>query len=277
MGAELAFRPGAWVGLVARVEQTAGATGALVCEVDGRQLGSVLLERGRVCWAVTRSTRRRLSDLLLERSSDLTRVQLEAVYRLCRARSIPLGEELVRRGFVSPRQLREALVEHTSEALVHMAEADRATYRWVPHRTPTYSPKYTFDNLELTLRIGRMIHQERSDAAEARLAALGFPGVAFRVAEDEGVVLPVAVRDRDRIPAAHLPCEGPDLRALRQWLESHAGRESLRFAVWHDGEGRRVALVRTEMLLLVLWLDGASALGLLLARLANLPAVGDAE
>ena len=34
MGAELAFRPGAWVGLVARVEHTAGATGAFVCEMN---------------------------------------------------------------------------------------------------------------------------------------------------------------------------------------------------------------------------------------------------
>ena len=96
MMASPSFHSGTLMSLIHRVEQTDAGTGALICQASGDQLATVLLEEGRICWAVASGMRRRLTDLLLEGNDRLDRKSLESIYRDCRGRNVPLGEELVR-------------------------------------------------------------------------------------------------------------------------------------------------------------------------------------
>src|SRR4051812_14023517 len=54
------------------------ASGVLVREQpDGSVAGALLVEHGRVCWAMSRRYPRRLTDLLIDESSSLSSAELD--------------------------------------------------------------------------------------------------------------------------------------------------------------------------------------------------------
>lgn len=131
-----------------------GATGALVYRAGGREIGAILIEKSRICWALSRGLGERLTDLLVERAGAfLDRPLLEELVTDCRARKQPLGEALVERGLVSSAGLREALLQHSLEALASLA-GTRGQPVFLPHKRDTYDPQFSFSTAEMLAAFG---------------------------------------------------------------------------------------------------------------------------
>ncbi len=122
--------------------------------------GMIMAEGGRVCWASSPHSSRRLSDLLLEHSG-ISRSQIERVFQFCRRTKKPLGEHMVSLGILTRDQLREALLAHTTAALLTLGqglqkgEVVPTPFQRSPERS--YNPMFTFSALELVVA---MIHQD---------------------------------------------------------------------------------------------------------------------
>ncbi|MAQ13999.1 MAG: hypothetical protein CMN30_04285 [Sandaracinus sp.] len=262
MMASPSFHSGTLMSLIHRVEQTDAGTGALICQASGDQLATVLLEEGRICWAVASGMRRRLTDLLLEGNDRLDRKSLESIYRDCRGRNVPLGEELVRRGVVEAGGLRNALAEHTSEALVRVGHRDDVTFDWVAHRTTSYSPSYTFDTLDIALRVARKVYPDAVRNAEAVLARTQIPAVAFLQSKC-GDAFPVAAVQLDEVGGDDLTNRGRLFRELQEMLRQFGQGSSIELAVWRSASDRQLALTTEGDLLVAHFLVRPTQLGLL--------------
>lgn len=133
-------------------------TGALVIGPRDAPLGTVLIELGRVCWAATPRLRRRLTDLLLERTAHpLERALMEATFRRCRREGKPLGEVLVAAEMVTRDRLREALFLHSSEALVQMVATESEEIGFIRHHNARYAAEFTFTPLDMLCGVGRVV------------------------------------------------------------------------------------------------------------------------
>jgi len=260
------FRSGPVLSLIECVERTDQGTGALICETAGDRLATVLLEEGRICWAVASGMRRRLTDLLLETAPrPLERNELERIYRDCKGRNVPLGEELVRLGVVPPSGLRDALAQHTSEAIVRVGEADAVTFGWVAHRAPGYSPKFTFETLDIALRVADKVYPAAATEGRRVLQQSGLPGIAFRgTDEPDGGAFPVAATRADELP------DGDDLTGRgRLFLELRerigtVGGETPDLVSWRAPQGHHFALGSHGDLTIAHFLSQPTDLGRLL-------------
>jgi len=146
-------------GLVASVQRLlayiddlpAGATGALHF---GDQ-GVILLESRKVCWAVARSMRIRLTDILRNQSTPpLPRERVEQIYRRCKESGTPIGEALVASGLATEAGLRAALFKHNGEAIVALAQSGIVPDAFVPHLKTGYDPKFSFTSCEVLAMLG---------------------------------------------------------------------------------------------------------------------------
>lgn len=159
------------------------ATGALVFGDSQQHQGTVLLERGRLCWAMARRMGKRLTDLLARQSDPpVSEAVLEEVYQRCRRERAPLGEELVRSGHVTSEGLHRALRQHTAEALAVLAETPGLPMHWIDRSAQTYNPRFTFSPAELLVELGALTQRSLSVKAQEELAAAlvgGGQGVAF--------------------------------------------------------------------------------------------------
>ncbi len=153
--------------------------GALVVERGSERVGAVLVERGRVCWAVAAKMPRRLSELLVSRSTGLDTSRLEDAYRRCRASGQPFGESLVDDGLISADGLRDALASHTIDGLAVLAGRRRDTRRrWLSRDDRSYDPRFTFSTVELAARAGALENASQAVRARAVLDATLPPGVS---------------------------------------------------------------------------------------------------
>lgn len=152
----------------------AGACGALVRKrTDGTMAGAVLAERGRVCWAVSADSPRRLADVLVAESTTLTVEHVHEVVAQCRRDGISLGETLLARGLVSLPVLHRALLSHTCEAFDRLLRDD-APWSWVDHSRYGYNPMLTFSPVEVLAGVQAIADPARATHAMARLrGALG--------------------------------------------------------------------------------------------------------
>jgi hypothetical protein len=133
-------------------ELDAQATGALVVTREHLPVGTLFLERGRVCWAAAHGRARRLSDLLCEHHEPrLDHRTLEHVLAQCKTWHQPLGEALLDSGLLTEEELRAALLEHTAESLDVIAARDDVELTWVEHRRHRYDARFTFSLRELVL------------------------------------------------------------------------------------------------------------------------------
>ncbi|MGN6106088.1 MAG: hypothetical protein ACTHU0_13355 [Kofleriaceae bacterium] len=179
--------------------------GALVRRrTDGTMAGALLAERGRVCWAVSADSPRRLTDMLVAESDALTVDQVNEVVAQCRRDGTPLGETLLSRGLVSLPVLHRALLHHTCEALERLLRDD-APWAWVEHARYGYDPLLTFSPVEVLAGIQAIANPARAASASARLR--GAIGPCRR-----GLVIE---RTRGgRVPLAHIGCDELDLTTL---------------------------------------------------------------
>ncbi|HET9627396.1 MAG TPA: hypothetical protein VFP84_38825, partial [Kofleriaceae bacterium] len=124
--------------------------GALVRKrADGSLAGALLVERGRVCWAMSQRYKIFLTDILVEEQDTLSLDQLNELFATCRRDRLPLGETLVARGLVSLPILHRALLRHTCEALDCLIRDEAAPWSWVEHAGYGYHPMLTFSPVEV--------------------------------------------------------------------------------------------------------------------------------
>lgn len=158
------------------------ATGAYVFGPAGKPNGMILVERGRVCWAGASQMGHRLTDILRDRLLEsVSPSALEDTVRRCRLESTPLGEALVANGLISSQGLREALRQHTSEALLHLGQAIESP-TWLEHRRQRYDARFTFSPAELLASVGSTCMPELAEAARSEMEKTlrhGGGGLAF--------------------------------------------------------------------------------------------------
>lgn len=175
--------------------------GRLAVTGDPSSEGAVFVEGQRICWAAARRMSGRLTQLLCD-SERVGREHLEALFEECRRDSSPLGEELVRRGLVSPDALRDALLRHTTESLARLCDGGMFA-DWLERSGGGYNPRFTFTTTEVLFRLGALDHPEAAAAARAMLAgAFATPGdwgAAF--VRCERAAGPVAVAATPHAPA----------------------------------------------------------------------------
>jgi hypothetical protein len=171
----------------------AGATGAL----SFGSLGVILLQNRKICWAMERGMRLRLTDILRNQSTPpVSREAVEQVYRQCKTTGTPIGEALVASGLASEAGLRAALFKHNGEALVALARAGAAPDDWVTHTKPGYDPKYSFSACEMLAMLGAVDDPARATAAQLELGDMLVPesvGAAFTRSSDASGALVIAV------------------------------------------------------------------------------------
>ncbi len=258
------FHFGTVLALIDLVEHSERGTGALICEAAGSRLATVLLEEGRICWAVAAGMQRRLTDLLLESSdANLDRRQLEQIYLECKGKNVPLGEELVKRGVVPPAGLHDALAEHTSEALVRVGEHSQVSYDWLEHRAPGYSPRFTFETLDIAIRVARKVFPEAAQRGQTILESVSLPGIAFLSSGQVRDAFPVASAQPETLPTeSELSVRGPSFVELRERIAGLGG-EPPDLAYWRANDGAQFALAVHGDLTVAHFLTRPTDLGLL--------------
>lgn len=189
MDAARSWRDGL-VEALALVERTPAGAGAWQFGPASRPGGVVLVEHGRLCWAVAHGGRR-LTDVLVEEHA-LDRALVHDVYRRCQGDGTPLGQALVSAGLVAEAALRAALLQQSAEALVLLASTPEPP-RWMPHRTGSYAPQYTFTASEVAASATAIATGADASARAAALAAM-LGGGGWGAAYSPGAPpLPVAV------------------------------------------------------------------------------------
>jgi hypothetical protein len=188
-----------------------GATGVLRF---GDQ-GLVLLQARKVCWAVARTMRVRLTDIIRNQSTPpLPREAVEAIYRRCRENNTPIGEALVASGLASEAGLRAALFKHNQEAIVALARGGLAPDAFTSHSKTGYDPKFSFSSCEVLAMLGSADDPASATAAQHELGDVLVPdstGVAFTRSSAASGVMLIAV---DR--ACDVPVR--DLLELCSWV-----------------------------------------------------------
>jgi len=230
--------------LLAVEELPPGATGALVFEEQGVERGAVLVEGGRVCWAVAAAMRRRLTDLLRhQHDPPIDEGTFEKVYVRCRSEGTPLGEALVKTGLVTERGLRSALRQHNAEAIALLGGSSGRSFR---ERAGTrYDARYTFSTVDLLTSLGSLRDEAETRKSRWRLREMADNaclGVAYLRQGGAGPV-PVGAVGAEGISAA-------DVVELGQWASS-----TLDLATAIDPERRLVASTRNDGKAAVVWME----------------------
>ncbi|MEM9190367.1 MAG: DUF4388 domain-containing protein [Myxococcota bacterium] len=163
-----------------------------VLSVEGPESGRLLIERGRICWAVSGCMQRRLAQLLCEHA-DLTPAKLDTIVNRCRASRAPFGEYLVNSGLISEEAFREVLLKHTTEALGRLGSGEPSSF--VPHRHERYDARFTYAPGELLASVGAAIMPEAHKLGRMELEqTLDVDGRGAAFAEGAGRPVPVAIR-----------------------------------------------------------------------------------
>jgi len=204
--ASLASPPAALEVLHALGRVPSDACGALVRKhADGTVAGAMLVERGRVCWAMSQHYPLRLTDILVAEQNTLTHEQLNELFALCRRDHMPLGETLVARGLISLAVLHRALLRHTCEALDYLVRAEASPWAWVAHSGYGYHPMLTFSPVEVLAGVRAITNPALAARSLARLREV--------VRGDQRGFAIERTRSA-KVPLAQVGCEAVDLVAL---------------------------------------------------------------
>lgn len=143
-----------------------GATGAL----HFGEAGMILVQGKKICWAVARDMRLRLTEILRRQTTPpLAREAVEEIFRACKESGRPIGEALVKSGLVSEAGLRAALFKHNGEAIVSLAQNGALAERFVNHSKTGYDPKFAFSACEVLAMLGARDDPARAAAAQGEL------------------------------------------------------------------------------------------------------------
>lgn len=201
-------------------EVHAGESGSII--FGGGSKGIILVQSGRICWAASPALAARLSHRI-RRDATVDDHQLAAIFRECRESGKPFGETLAARGVVTFEALRTALLQHTAEALLHLA--GEPSPLWVPSPLSVLSPADRYDR-SLTFPSAELLTHSADGwwgplAAEARnelAAAIGdrtIVGLAFlRDTGTRGAIVPVGVVGAGDLSAKEVLAAGRAAAAL---------------------------------------------------------------
>ena len=221
------------------------AVGEVAFELEGEPRGTVFIERGRICWAAARGLARRLTELLAV-PAGLDTLAMERLYADCKRARLPLGEQLVAKGHLTPDELRHALFQHTAESLGRLcSEGARADFR--SRAAGGYSARFTFTTAELLVfLIGSSSGSASTELsrAMAEVFTLDEWGAAFVRTGRRSVPDPVAIFGCHPSTATTLLRVGKwaanvvDMAASlgQRDLVLSSGRGDLKMVVWHRGE-----------------------------------------
>jgi|GEM_PF-2738582 len=253
--------PSAVLALIHTIESLPpSATGALVFGPPARPLGLILLENGLVCWAGAEPMSGRLGELIRARlDPGANPSELDTMIRKCRADASSIGDALVSGGLLSSDGLRDALRQHTAEAVLALAGrypagpgGERARNEeppvWMARAKP-FGARFTFSSVELLALAGAAWAPGPADEARGEMETMlrhgGF-GVAFaQVAGAPGLV-PIG-----EVQASKLTLD--EAVELGAW-GARAVRED---GVVRGGVPRLVAALSPKGDALVAWLTGA--------------------
>jgi hypothetical protein len=156
-----------------------GSTGALRFDDEG----VVLVDGARICWALARNMRERLTDILCkDPRRPIARGLVEDVFRRAKESGTPLGESLVASGLISVSGLRAALLRHNAEAIACLAQARKRPTVFSTHGGGRYDPRFAFGTTELLAEISRAGNRARAKEASQWLDDVNVQdavGVAF--------------------------------------------------------------------------------------------------
>jgi hypothetical protein len=119
------------------------STGAFVFGSPGRPVGTILIEQGRICWAAAAKLGYRLTDIL---------------------------RSLVANGLLSSDGLRDALRQHTAEAILCLSQGGEEP-SWVSHRRQRYDARFTFSPAEVLASAGAACLPELAEHARREVLA----------------------------------------------------------------------------------------------------------
>jgi hypothetical protein len=143
-----------------------GSTGVLGFEDEG----VILVDGGRICWALARDMRERLTDILCtDPERPIARGLIEDIFRRSKESGTPLGESLVASGLVSEAGLRAALSRHNAEAIACLAQARTRPTRFSMHARGGYDPRFAFGTTELLAAMSNPSHRARAARASRHL------------------------------------------------------------------------------------------------------------
>jgi len=240
-------------------EAHAGESGSIV--FGGGSKGIILVQSGRICWAASPAIATKLSHRLRNVASDDR--QLATVFHECRERGTPFGQALVARGVVTFDALRNALLQHTAETLIHLA--DEPSPRWMAAPVDQYDRDLTFPSVELLTHAadgwwGPLASEARQQLGEA-LGDRGAVGLAFlRDAATNDAIVPVGVVGAADLTAKDVLATGRAAAALMSDAEIVGGRlittvcsDGRTSIVWVDRGTYYVAIAaeRSEMAFIV--------------------------
>lgn len=190
-------KPAAALPLLERIERLPeDATGALILRTGADNHGIVLIERGRICWAVASDMKRRLVDLLRHQASPaLSMASLESVYNDCRSLNKPLGERLVESGLITERGLWRALRQHNAEAIAVIGSRMPAhEVEFQHHKHHRYDARFTYSTTEVLVTLGALCDPSAATLARIELKRCvpeGGRGAAYARDRDGAGILPV--------------------------------------------------------------------------------------
>ena len=190
-------KPAAVLPLLERIERLPDdATGALMLGTGAESQGIVLLERGRICWAVASDMKRRLVDLLRHQAEPaLSKASIESVYADCRSLNRPLGECLVESGLITDRGLWRALRQHNAEAIaVIAAKLVPGEFEFQHHKHQRYDARFTYSTTEVLVTLGALGDQETATLARIELRRCvpeGGRGAAYTRDREGAGIIPI--------------------------------------------------------------------------------------
>ncbi len=150
-------------------ELSRDATGAIVAQSGTKDSGAILVENGRICWAMAPGMKQRLTEVLQHQvSPPIPKARIEELYRVCVKKGRPLGETLISAGLISPNDLRRALRQHTAEAIAIMGENSTSS-RFLPHNGRGYEAAFTFSTGALLCSLGALKNSILATKANQRL------------------------------------------------------------------------------------------------------------
>jgi hypothetical protein len=185
--------------ILAAVEQLApDASGAFVVEIDDARVGTVFVERNRVCWAAYTGLNRRLRDLLREHLAWA------------------LDGDRLAREQAKAEAMRQALEQHTIESLLALPQDQGEEIEFVEHRNQGYRPRFTFSPAELLVAVNRMLYASEAAGTELGLSLVDETARAasFVPADAGGLVAIRMIGPRTSIS---------DLDELGDWAEAAFG------------------------------------------------------
>lgn len=179
--------------LLEAIDACRGQSGALSISRKGRPRGTVLVQHGRICWAMAEGMQARLTDLLRREAQTPVNLDFERFFKRCAAEDTPIGEALVREGWLTPNGLCQALRAHTAEAILLMSGQSHLQTRWFPHRKNDYDARFTFGPWEMLIDVGARIFPAEAKRATRGLAAVPQGSIAFAFVRRSGRAQPTPI------------------------------------------------------------------------------------